>query len=230
MEKILVSTASIGSPLRSEWVNQKSLKYEIVFNRIDESTDTARPAAMHPRLCAKMPKMLAWEQNPGYDYYIWADAYFSILDPTAIERLVDYCQDAGGDAWFCEHSCRTSVRAEAQICIDNVKKGDSHCTSRYGGEKMQEQFDNYTKDKSWKDEFLLELGMFVYSGRLVENKNYNVMKEWFYHNCIWSVQDQLSLPYLLHKFKVDYKILRTPEGHRISVYDNDYTDWTGGSF
>ncbi len=50
------------------------------------------------------------------------------------------------------------------------------------------------------------------------------MKEWFYHNCIWSVQDQLSLPYLLHKFK----ILRTPEGHRRTVYDSGYTvgsDW-----
>jgi hypothetical protein len=54
---------------------------------------------------------------------------------------------------------------------------------------MQEQLDYYTKDKSWEDEFLLELGMFVYSGKLVENTNYNVMKEWFYHNCIWLVQE-----------------------------------------
>ena len=50
MKKVLVSTAAIGASLSSKWVNQKSLKYKIDFNRVDESNDTARPNAMHPRV------------------------------------------------------------------------------------------------------------------------------------------------------------------------------------
>ena len=45
------------------------------------------------------------------------------------------------------------------------------------------------------------------------------MKEWFYHNCLWSVQDQLSLPYLLQKFKTNYKLFKG------NVYNNEYTKY-----
>ena len=63
--KVLVTTASFSSPLHSTWVPQESNKYDITLNRISDETDSARPLAMHPRLRAKMPKMLSWEEHPG---------------------------------------------------------------------------------------------------------------------------------------------------------------------
>ena len=65
----------------------------------------------------------------------------------------------------------------------------------------------YLNDKTFKDDTLIAAGAFVYSKKIIENKDYNIMKEWFYHNCKYSIQDQLSLPYLLHKFNINYKII-----------------------
>lgn len=213
--KVLVTSASFGSPLNSRWVDQISDKYEIVFNRIDDATESPRTKAMSPRLRGKIPKMIVWEDHPGYDYYIWLDARFSISDPSAIERMIDQC--IGEHACFFKHIHRSSVKQEMEYVVRSIKEGNNYLIDRYEGERMQEQVEHYYKDVTWIDNVLFECGTFIYSKNIVANKEHNVMKEWFYHNCIWSVEDQLSLPYLLHKFGVRYKLL---EGN---VYSNTYT-------
>ena len=64
------------------------------------------------------------------------------------------------------------------------------------------------------------MGFFVYSKNLVKNKDFNLMKDWFFHNTIHSIQDQISFPYLLNKHKVKYKIFNSGD-----VYDNFYTSF-----
>ena len=215
MIKVLVTTASFGSDIHSTWVDQQSSKYDITFNRVSEDTDSARPLAMHPRLRAKMPRMLSWEEHPGYDYYIWMDSCFSLRYSTAIEKMVDYCRDT--DACFFRHSGRSSVESEAQFVLRLLDEENQYVLDRYEGELIVEQLEHYKKDKGWNDNFLIECGTFIFSKNIVENRKYNLMKEWFYHNCLWSIQDQLSLPYLLHKFKTKYKFFEK------NVYSNDYT-------
>jgi hypothetical protein len=213
--RVLVTTASFGSGLYSRWVDQKSDKYEIVFNRIDDQIESPRQKAMFPRLRGKIPKMIVWEDHPSYDYYIWMDAGFSISDESAIERMVDVCIDT--DACFFKHSGRSSVKQELDHVISLIATDNQYLIDRYDGERMKEQVEHYSKNVHWIDNVLFECGTFIYSKNVIANRQYNLMKEWFYHNCIWSVQDQLSLPYLLHKFGTRYKLL---EGN---VYSNQYT-------
>jgi hypothetical protein len=212
--KILVTTACFSSGLHSKWIDQKSDKYEIIFNRIDDYTESARTKAMAPRLRGKISKMIIWEDHPDYDYYIWADSNFSIVDEKAIEKLVDECLNV--DASFFKHTGRNSVRQEADFVLDLMADGNQYLLNRYDGERIKEQVEYYSKDFTWNDNCLFECGIFIYSKSVIENKNYNLMKEWFYHNCLWSVQDQLSLPYLVHKFNINYKILPG------NVYENEY--------
>jgi hypothetical protein len=73
------------------------------------------------------------------------------------------------------------------------------------------------KYPTWKDNILIDCGTFIYSKSIIENKEYNLMKEWFYQNCLWAVQDQVSFPYLLHKFKTNFRLFEE------SVYSNYYT-------
>lgn len=213
--KVLVTTASFGSGLRSNWVDQISDKYEIVFNRIDDTIESPRKNAMLPRLRGKIPKMIVWEDHPSYDYYIWMDAGFSISDASAIEKMVDRCIDV--DACFFKHSVRHSVKQEMEFVTSLMATGNEYLIDRYEGERMKEQVDEYSKDITWIDNILFECGTFIYSKNIVSNREHNIMKEWFYHNCIWSIQDQLSLPYLIHKFGIRYKLF---EGN---VYRNSYT-------
>ncbi len=181
MIKVLVTTASFSSSIHSTWVPQESNRYNITLNRISDETDSARPLSMHPRLRAKMPKMLAWEEHPGYDYYIWMDSSFSLRYNTAIERMVDYCRDT--DACFFKHSGRSSVQSEVQFVLDLLNDENQYIVDRYKEEKIDEQLKHYQKDKDWIDNFLIECGTFIYSKNVVENREYNLMKEWFYHNC-----------------------------------------------
>jgi hypothetical protein len=214
MIKVLVTTASFGGGLGSTWVPQKSNKYEISYNRVTGVTESERVKAMHPRLRAKMPKMIVWEDKPGYDYYIWLDSRFSILDELAVERLVDEC--IGVDACFFKHCGRSSVNQEVNFVLELMNTNNQYLLDRYKGERMKEQVEHYSQDVNWKDDVLFECGIFIYSKKIIEDKNYNPMKEWFYHNCLWSIQDQLSLPYLVYKFNINYKILPG------NVYDNKY--------
>ena len=225
--RVLITSASFGSPLPDNIIQQESNTLEITINRISDNsaklttnglTESVAQAdrinAMHPRLRAKMPKMLQWSDFPGYDYYIWVDSKLRMDNPKAAESLVKACSDK--DACFFRHSARNSIRLELEHVIDNLNNGSQYLIDRYAGEDMAGQVSSYLADSNFVDHSLFECGAFVYSSRVVQNPDLNLFKEWFYHNCIWSVQDQLSLPYLLQKFEVKYGIL---EG---TVYKNNY--------
>lgn len=225
--RVLITSASFGSPLPDNIIQQESNTLEITINRISDNsaklttnglTESVAQAdrinAMHPRLRAKMPKMLQWSDFPGYDYYIWVDSKLRMDNPKAAESLVKACSDK--DACFFRHSARNSIRLELEHVIDNLNNGSQYLIDRYAGEDMAGQVSSYLADSNFVDHSLFECGAFVYSSRVVQNPDLNLFKEWFYHNCIWSVQDQLSLPYLLQKFGVKYGIL---EG---TVYKNNY--------
>jgi hypothetical protein len=225
--RVLITSASFGSPLPDNIIQQESNTLEITISRISDNsakltttglTESVAQAdrinAMHPRLRAKMPKMLQWSDFPGYDYYIWVDSKLRMDNPKAAESLVKACSDK--DACFFRHSARNSIRLELEHVIDHLNNGSQYIIDRYAGEDIAGQVSSYLADPNFVDHSLFECGAFVYSSRVVQNPDLNLFKEWFYHNCIWSVQDQLSLPYLLQKFGVKYGIL---EG---TVYKNKY--------
>ena len=60
---------------------------------------------------------------------------------------------------------------------------------------------------------------------LIEGKNLDdlsarsLMQEWFMQNCIWSIKDQLSFPYVLAKSGFSYSLFPG------TVAENDHFDW-----
>lgn len=161
----------------------------------------SRLLSMHPRLKGKIPKMLEWISSPGYDYYIWVDSKFT-LNNGIIETLINKLGDA--DLGLFNHLNRDSIQSELEFVNLLIEQGNHYLNSRYVGEHMDKQVSDYLNDKTFVDDKLFAAGCFIYSSKLVENTEYNLLKEWFFHNNIYSIQDQLSLPYLLHKFKTKY--------------------------
>lgn len=206
--RILVTTSSFGVPLSSKWVDQIiDDKYEIVFNRVSSDNNFSKKLSMSPRLRAKLDRMLMWETHPGFDYYIWLDSSFSILSQNSIQWIINQCTDV--DAVFFKHSKRNSVTEEFNFVFNELNNNNKYLLNRYEDEPLVEELNSYYLDNNFNDKFLIESGIFIYSKNIVQNKEYNIMKEWYYYNCKWSTLDQLSLPYLLQKFKIKFKFFDT---------------------
>jgi hypothetical protein len=199
--KIAVITANIGGSSNNT-ICKQTVKCDIY--KLDNSNFHSRKNAMHPRLVGKIPKMLGWELYPDYDYYIWIDNSFSIRKETSIEWLIN--QLGNTEIALFKHPNRSSIKEEFDFMHYQMVRGDQYLIQRYSGEPMEEQISKYYQNESFIDNKLFACGCFVYSQKLVESSQ-NLMKDWFYHNCIWSVQDQLSLPYLLQKYKTNYNTI-----------------------
>lgn len=201
--KILIISANMGSKATNT-IAPQSVPFD--FIRLDDSNFPVRQNAMHPRLVGKIPKMMAWDLYPGYDVYLWIDAPFSFKKSNSLQWYLD--QLGNKEAAFFAHPNRHTIDQELQFMLELMDKGDGYLLQRYEGESMVGQVEGrYLNDKNFVDDKLFACTSFIYTKKLVENKEYNVMKEWFFHNCMWSVQDQLSLPYLLHKFNVNYNTI-----------------------
>lgn len=163
-----------------------------------------RSLALQPRLKSKIPKMLEWfNQQDEYDYYIWLDSKFTVNEGF-ITELIN--QTGDNDLMLFNHPNRNSIKEELEFMEKLMVNNDDYLKNRYDGEPMREQVEFYLSDNTFIDNKLFACGCFLYTKNLVENKNYNILKEWFLHNTIFSIQDQLSLPYLLQKFNTKYDV------------------------
>lgn len=173
----------------------------ITISNYDDSNYYDRTLALQPRLKSKIPKMLEWLKNDKYDYYIWLDSKFTVNEGFITELI---SQTSDNDLMLFKHPHRNSIKEELLFMENLMSKNDHYLKNRYDGEPIKEQVETYLSDKNFVDNKLFACGCFVYTKNLVINKDYNILKEWFLHNTIYSIQDQLSLPYLLQKFEVKY--------------------------
>ena len=202
---ILLITANLGafdkqiknhiSPILKPGIN-------LAFVEFTDTNFPPRHNALHSRMQAKIPKMLAWEYFPEYDYYIWIDGSVQIINSNFIQNMVNFC--AGYEIALIPHKDRKKIRDELEFVTELMRGGSAYLLKRYENELMQEQVNLYTQDKDFIDEKLFVGTVFCYSKELIKSKP-EFFKEWYYHCARYSVQDQLSLPYILHKHKIKVK-------------------------
>ncbi len=205
MTKVHISTALFGGgrlyrPLRQ----QVSLDCDITLKVYDDTNTPSRHNAMHPRLKGKIPKMLEWIEHDA-DYYVWMDAPFVIVSNDIGGLVKEYI--SGADMALFRHPWNNTILDEVkQVCAGVERKCD-YLFPRYDGEPIRNQYEKYKSDKDFKDDTLFACGLIIYSRALVKDTFDNLMMEWFHHNVYWSVEDQVSLPYLLQKRKIKYNII-----------------------
>lgn len=199
--KVNITTASFSESSVCKIVSQDT-SHDVVISSYDDMTYPSRITALSPRTKGKIPKMLNWKFVDA-DYYIWVDSKFNITNPKFVDWMIDKIGDC--DIGLFKHYVRSSIRDELDYMMNEMKKGNHYLLSRYIGEPMTEQVNFYLNDESFKDNKLFACGIFIYKKQLV-NRPCNIMNDWLTENIIWSVQDQLSLPYLLHKHNTNLKI------------------------
>ena len=185
----------------------------------DLNTNNSRRNSLHVRTKSKIPKMLEW-MKVSADYYIWMDSNFEIISNNFADSIIKYI----GENLIClyNHPWNKTIQQELESIEKQIEKQNVYHISRYCGEPLREQVNSYLSDNTFIDDSLFSLGFFIYSRKIVENTNYNILTDWFFHSCYWSIQDQLSFPYLLKKHKVKFSTFN--EGN---IYSNQFVKYKG---
>lgn len=174
-----------------------------------------------PRLQAKIPKMLGWEMEPGYDVYIWADAVITLSKPNSLAWLLGQVKDH--DIALFRHQDNRAGIMEELLYMEKYMAGvpgdeatQSYMNDRYKDEPMREQVQHYLSDPEFGDNKLYSGGLLVCRNN---ERTRKMLRDWFYECARWSIQDQLSLPYVLSKSACSVNVID------MQIYDNEYVDY-----
>jgi hypothetical protein len=165
------------------------------------------PSNEHPRLAAKAPKMMPFDFLNA-DIAVWIDAAFQVVSP----EFRRFCQESLGDNDFIvwEHPDlwhRNDLYQEANYCQDWPKYNQwpiRDQTAHYKAEGMPEGFG------------LWACGAIVWRNN---NQAQRFGQAWYQENVRWSIQDQVSFPYLVWKLEPTFGVFPAKE------FDNPYLRW-----
>jgi len=215
--KIHFTSAHVGAGYRYSQMRsippQENDKYDLELVCYDDYNTPPMKNLLHPRTKSRMYRTLDWMKYDA-DYYVWFDASFTLKS----KNLGDVLLENLGDSDIClyKHMGRDTVHQELSAVTEAIRNKNGYCIDRYDGQPMEEMVEFFHKDPTWKDNVLFNVGFFIFRKDVVENRNYNLMTDWFLYNCMWTVEDQLILPYLIHKHNLKYSLFKDGK----NVYDN----------
>lgn len=97
-----------------------SKNHQISLHYYDDSNTPSRVLAMHPRLKAKVPKMLEW-RFVNADWYVWLDSSIE-LNPNADLPANILKWSNGHPLCLFRHSKATSIQEEAQLILNQLEQ------------------------------------------------------------------------------------------------------------
>jgi hypothetical protein len=176
---------------------------------------------VNQRLSAKYFKMSTHWLHPESEAYIWVDGAFSIKLAELRSLLIEELGSA--DCAFFKHPDRQTIVQEMELVVNEIKKGapgSEYLSVRYGNESMKEQVDDYIAQGFPVDEYpLLNGGLFIRRNLPHVNAAFD---HWLIENFKWTIQDQLSLPYILWKHNLTWKTISARGGN---IWSGPYHEW-----
>lgn len=202
MDKIAVISASLGgidNPV--EHTNQ--LVEADYFHFTDENFPP-RVNSMTPRLQAKIPKMFGWQLKPYYDYYLWLDGNIRLAHHESLQYFLDAVEDH--DIAVLQHPDRNTIWWEYRYNWRalNSNAPSNYMAKRYKNELLDEQMAVIKADKDFKDDMLVNGGVFMYRNTPEVHK---MLTEWWYYVSRYLISDQLSWAYVLKKSGLRVNVL-----------------------
>ena len=145
-----------------------------------------------------------------YDYYIWIDGSI-ILQNDFIKNIFEVINKNDNDVINFKHSVRNNIKDELFVSIKMIK---------YKNIDLYKQYNHYIKEG-----FTDDIGLYENTIIIRKNKSYinNVFDKWFQENIKYGFQDQISLPFIYWKYKVNFYIINE------NVFNNDlysYVDFS----
>jgi hypothetical protein len=167
----------------------------------------SEPRYADPRLSAKLFKCNPHLVLPDYRHTVWIDGNIWIKPKARRGKgslVADFMQplDDGGLVLL-KHPTRTSIFEEADASLTGDK---------YSGQRIREQVEHY-RSCGFPGNGLCAGGVLVRDSRNPQIRDFN--ERWMEENVRWSIQDQLSLAYLVWKLRMrpvvlPYQVGRNP--------------------
>ena len=206
--KVCIYTACAGDYEKMKPILSQSIPCDwIAFTEDERGTEYAGWTWMplryngtkdaSPRLRAKWYKVLPWMALPGYEYTIWIDSSVTVTSPTFAEDMLGYLD--GFDLAAFRHPYRTGIYSEAMVSVNMPK---------YQGQRLIEQVKHYS-DQGYPADGGLWCGTVIarhedpgdlFAAGILPRRDsallHEWMQRWWEEILEWSLQDQLSLPYV----------------------------------
>lgn len=170
---------------------------------------------LSPRMKAKYFKMQAHIAFPNYDAYLWIDSSYRIVQKGHVQWFMDQIRASNYSIAFRRHPQRNTVKDELQFCLSHMN--DPYLKTRYGNERIEEQVQHYIEQGFPDDVGLYAGGMFAY---LNTHQTRHFFDRWWLENLKWTVQDQLSLPFII--WNTGTGVLALPAG-----LGSEFINWVG---
>lgn len=155
----------------------------------------------HPAHANRRYKMLPHKYLPNYQRSLYVDGNIKIVaDPSPLFRK--YLDN--GFIAIPKHQDRNCAYVEARLCIKE---------ERVKEEITEQQMKRYAEDRFPREFGMTENGIIF--RRHHDEHIIDIMVSWWGEYCSGGRRDQLSLPYLIWKYKID--VLEVAEGPRISA-------------
>lgn len=146
--------------------------------RVQDSRDH-----LHPRMAAKVAKCEPWRYTED-EVVIWVDGNIHPTTDRFIEHLVD---SSHGSLSQYLHPHRDCIETEAKVSAGMVK---------YQGQRVIEQAAHYMTEGHPKRWGLWATGIIVYRPHAMLR---SFGQAWLAEQCAWTVQDQISQPFVLRQ-------------------------------
>lgn len=197
MVRVHFASAHFGGP--APWRQFISSEHhDVSVSYYTDANTPSRHLAMHPRLKGKIHKMLEWRFVEA-DWYVWMDSSIKITAPDPAALILQ----AAGDAPLClfRHSARDSIAGECAAVRKGLYTKNDYMSRRYLGEPLLDQLVHYYGDPEFIDDSLFAMTFFAYHRSAVP-----LMHDWFVENVLWTIQDQISFPYVLQRSGLPYAL------------------------
>jgi len=143
--------------------------------------------SLSPRLAAKIPKFRP-DMFVSSSKSVWIDS--SMSDPTGYLHQASLTALLQNDFVVFPHPERSSVREEVPVSLELPK---------YFGLPISAQFESY-QAKGFPDNIGLWAATVI--ARNHTEQIAQLGSAWFLENSLWTIQDQISLPYLVWKYRI----------------------------
>jgi hypothetical protein len=193
--KLLIYTANLNNFDKVQKNVEQALPHtidQIDYYAFNDTNFPPRFNAMTPRLQARIPKMMAWQMKPDYDYYLWVDSSCRLPREDSAQWFLEQLGDA--DIAVFKHNKRETVQDEAdylkaRLGAEKDGRKKPYVVPRYDNERIDDQL------------AVVDCTVQLYASTAFIMKNdtpaRDAMTIWWLNTSLYHSIDQLSLPHAI---------------------------------